>query len=104
MVTSGGSFNRGDGGMSRESKNRGAAGSTGVSRGLGVQDQAWGAPAPVMSGEAVQLLSLIKNTQNPMGASRFYKLFANSSVGKLKKCERRRKLICFWVGGVLPLP
>jgi len=68
VVTSGGSLNRG-GGMSRDLQSRGA-GSTGVSRGLGVQDQAWGAPAPVMSGEAVQLLSLIKNSQNPMGASR----------------------------------
>jgi len=69
VVTPGGSLNRA-GGMSRESQSRGLAGSTGVSRGLGVQDQAWGAPAPVMSGEAVQLLSLIKNSQNPMGASR----------------------------------
>jgi len=63
-----GSLNRG-GGMSRESQSRGA-GSSGVSRELGVRDQAWGAPAPVMSAEAVQLLSLIKNSQNPMGASR----------------------------------
>jgi len=73
LVTSGGSLNRGaqthGAGVSRESLSRGA-GPAGVSRGLGVGDQAWGAPAPVMSGEAVQLLSLIKNSQNPMGASR----------------------------------
>ena len=84
MVTSGGSLNRGaqthGAGVSRESLSRGA-GPAGMSRGLGVGDQAWGAPAPVMSGEAVQLLSLIKNSQNPMGASRFYRLFAESSVG-----------------------
>jgi len=71
VVTSGGSLNRGahGAGVSRESLSRGA-GPAGVSRGLGVGDQAWGASAPVMSGEAVQLLSLIKNSQNPMGASR----------------------------------
>jgi len=73
LVTSGGSLNRGaqthGAGVSRESLSRGA-GPAGVSRGLGVGDQAWGASAPVMSGEAVQLLSLIKNSQNPMGASR----------------------------------
>ena len=82
MVTSGGSLNRGahGAGVSRESLSR-DAGASGVSRGLGVGDQAWGASAPVMSGEAVQLLSLIKNSQNPMGASRFYRLFAESSVG-----------------------
>ena len=87
MVTSGGSLNRGaqthGAGVSRESLSRGA-GPAGVSRGLGVGDQAWGASAPVMSGEAVQLLSLIKNSQNPMGASRFYRPFAQSFVGRVQ--------------------
>ena len=84
-MTSGGSLNRGahGAGVSRESLSRGVC-SAGVSRGLGVGDQAWGATTPVMSGEAVQLLSLIKNSQNPLGASRFYRLFTKSSVGKVQ--------------------
>ena len=62
-------MNRGAG-VSREPLHSGAAL---VSREFGAQDQSWA--APVMPAEAVQLLALIKNTRNHMGASRYFVFF-----------------------------
>ena len=70
--TSGVSLNR-VAGVSREPLHSGAALAV-VSREFGTQDQSWA--APVMPAEAVQLLALIKNTRNHMGASRYFVFFS----------------------------
>ena len=72
--TSGGFLNRGAAaaGLSRAPPHIGA-GIARVSRGFGEGEGDWVAPASVMSPQAMKLLSLIKSSQNQMGASRYIK-------------------------------
>ena len=72
--TSGGFLNRGAAaaGLSRAPPHIGA-GNARVSRGFGEGEGDWVAPASVMSPQAMKLLSLIKSSQNQMGASRYIK-------------------------------
>ena len=65
----GGQFNNRGGVVKRENFH-GGAGSVGVSRNHGFVDGGWAGSAPSMSGQADQLLTLIKNSRNQMGASR----------------------------------
>lgn len=65
----GGHFNNRGGVVKRENFH-GGAGSVGVSRNHGFVDGGWAGSAPSMSGQADQLLTLIKNSRNQMGASR----------------------------------
>jgi len=65
----GGHFNNRGGVVKRENFH-GGAGSVGVSRNHGFLDGGWAGSAPSMSGQADQLLTLIKNSRNQMGASR----------------------------------
>ena len=67
----GGHFNNRGGVVKRENFH-GGAGSVGVSRNHGFVDGGWAGSAPSMSGQADQLLTLIKNSRNQMGASRSY--------------------------------
>ena len=67
----GGHFNN-RGGMVKRENFPGGAGSVGVSRNHGFVDGGWAGSAPSMSGQADQLLTLIKNSRNQMGASRSY--------------------------------
>ena len=82
--TSGVSLNRGAG-VSREPHHSGAALAV-VSRGFGTQDQSWA--APVMPAEAVQLLALIKSSQNHMGASRYFAILLQVNL-KFCVCSGR---------------
>jgi len=65
----GGHFNNRGGVVKRENFH-GGAGSVGVSRNHGFVDGGWAGSAQSMSGQADQLLTLIKNSRNQMGASR----------------------------------
>ena len=66
----GGHFNNNRGGVVKRENFHGGAGSVGVSRNHGFVDGGWAGSAPSMSGQADQLLTLIKNSRNQMGASR----------------------------------
>lgn len=80
--TSGVSLNRGAlAGVSRGLNHGGAT--PVVSREYGVPDQGWA--TPVMSAEAVQLLSMIKSSRNHMGASRYVTFFC--CCFSKKKCS-----------------